>query len=137
MKEYILTKDEIKRYEDNAMNVLGLKQEVLMERAAVAILNYILEQFPNKNRNIIVVCGMGNNGADGIATARLLKEYGYNSFIYLCGDRTRCSDVLKSQLKAASYYNIPVKDNLNDEYDIIIDAIFGFGLNRPIEGEIA
>ena len=80
---------------------------------------------------------MGNNGADGIATARLLKEYGYNSFIYLCGDRARCSDVLKSQLKAASYYNIPVKDNLNDEYDIIIDAIFGFGLNRPIEGEIA
>ena len=46
MKEYILTKDEIKRYEDNAMNVLGLKQEVLMERAAVAVLNYVLEQFP-------------------------------------------------------------------------------------------
>ena len=44
MKEYILTREEIKRYEDNAMNVLGLKQEVLMERAAVAILNYILEQ---------------------------------------------------------------------------------------------
>ena len=106
MKEYILTREEIKRYEDNAMNVLGLKQEVLMERAAVAVLNYVLEQFPNKNRNVIVVCGMGNNGADGIATARLLKEYGYNSFIYLCGDRARCSDVLKSQLKAASYLSL-------------------------------
>ena len=77
MKEYILTREEIKRYEDNAMNVLGLKQEVLMERAAVAILNYILEQFPNKNRNIIVVCGMGNNGADGIVTTWLLKGDGY------------------------------------------------------------
>ena len=137
MKEYILTREEIKRYEDNAMNVLGLKQEVLMERAAVAILNYILEQFPNKNRNIIVVCGMGNNGADGIATARLLKEYGYNSFIYLCGDQTKCSEVYKNQLNIASYYAIPIVDNLNDEYDIIIDAIFGFGLNRPIEGDIA
>ena len=115
MKEYILTREEIKRYEDNAMNVLGLKQEVLMERAAVAILNYILEQFPNKNRNIIVVCGMGNNGADGIATARLLKEYGYNSFIYLCGDQTKCSDVYKNQLNIASYYAIPIVDNINDE----------------------
>ena len=121
MKEYILTREEIKRYEDNAMNVLGLKQEVLMERAAVAILNYILEQFPNKNRNIIVVCGMGNNGADGIATARLLKEYGYNSFIYLCGDQTKCSEVYKNQLNIASYYAIPIVNNLNDEYDIIID----------------
>ena len=99
MKEYILTKDEIKRYEDNAMNVLGLKQEVLMERAAVAVLNYVLEQFPNKNRNVIVVCGMGNNGADGIATARLLKEYGYNSFIYLFDLRYICRNIIYNSVK--------------------------------------
>ena len=56
----------------DAMNSLGLSEDILMEHAAISMLNFIEAKLEG-NSNILIVSGAGNNGADGIALARLLQ----------------------------------------------------------------
>ncbi len=135
MKEYILSKEEMQRYDRNTMELLGMSQEVLMERAASTVVSYIMEQFPNRKRTILVVSGNGKNGGDGIAVGRILKEYGYSVDICIPIDEEEYSLGVAHQIKLAKNYEIEVYKELPcKEYDIILDAIFGIGLNRDIEG---
>lgn len=136
MKEYLLSKKEMMMYDNNAINKMNMPQQVLMERAAVVVVNYVLDNFSSRNKQILVVCGNGNNGADGVATGRILKEYGYNVEILITVDEEDYSDSIKTQIKIAALYEIPILHELsNKEYDIIIDALFGIGLNRTIAGD--
>lgn len=136
MREYLLSKKEMMTYDNNAINRMNMPQQVLIERAAVAVVNYILDNFPSKNKQILVVCGNGNNGSDGVATARILKEYGYSVEIMITVDEDEYSEMIERQMLIAKIYEIPVYHELgNREYDIIVDALFGIGLNRNIAGD--
>ena len=131
---YILSSKQIQGADQFTINTIGIPSMVLMERAALETVR-IMEEENLDLRNVLVVCGSGNNGGDGYAIARLLHIKGYPVSIYFVGDDAKRSEENKRQKRIADYYRIPVKQEIeNVEYSVIIDAIFGTGLKRKIEG---
>ncbi len=110
---------------------------VLMEQASMAVAHEICELF-KKDSRILIACGSGNNGGDGIATGRILYLLGYNVTLFYVSDMSKCSSECKIQSDIVAQYDIPVKHDINkmsDEYDVIVDAVFGVGLSREITGK--
>ena len=90
--------------DERAVTEFGLTEALMMEHAAMWMERIIRERFPH-NSSILIVCGYGNNGADGRILARLLE-----------GD-----------------YSVSMKHNIHLHYDVIVDALLGSGLNRPLD----
>ncbi|SDB09064.1 NAD(P)H-hydrate dehydratase [Eubacterium oxidoreducens] len=114
---------------------------VLMERAALEMYR-VLEEKIRHDDNCCIVCGSGNNGGDGIALARLLHLAGYRVQILFAGNLEHMSIDCKKQMDIAKQYQVPCcfkdktdLDNLLKKQDVIVDAIFGVGLCRRIEGD--
>jgi ADP-dependent NAD(P)H-hydrate dehydratase / NAD(P)H-hydrate epimerase len=125
----------MKSIDDYTVEVLKIPAMVLMERAAYEVAAVIRQQVKKTDR-ILAVCGTGNNGGDGIAAGRILYLQGYHVAILLVGDENKRSEQTKQQLEIARNLNIPIENyNKLHEYNIIIDAIFGVGLSRPVTGE--
>ncbi len=112
----------------------------LMEHAATQIFNLIHQRLQGAQIPIHVFCGIGKNGGDGLVISRLLVEYGYNVHTHIVNfSEKRSKEFLVNydRLKAISKEwpsQIKCEDDfpeLNKE-DLVIDAIFGIGLNRPI-----
>ncbi len=139
--EYLVTAGEMKQYDANTIDVIGIPGMVLMERAALGAFSLIEEKFGTKDRSrtsVLIVAGMGNNGGDGLALARLLVEAGYPVEIDLVGDSRNASEQWKLQKKILEYYSVGTCDTTKSvEYTIIVDALLGVGLSRNIEGVYA
>jgi len=115
----------------------GIPSLVLMERAALAVFNVIRENELDTS-DVCVICGSGNNAADGVALARLFIEEGDNADLYLLGDEDRYSPEMKRQLEIISNYDVYTVGRFDpDEYTLIIDAMFGTGLKREVTGKYA
>ncbi len=135
--KYLLTGKQMQHADRYTIEEIGIPSMVLMERAALKTVE-IIEQEELNLTNVLVVCGSGNNGGDGYAIARLLYLKGHHVSIYFLGDDTKRSEENKQQKKIAEYYSIPVKQEIGEEeYSVIIDAIFGTGLSRNVEGQYA
>ncbi len=135
--KYAVNSREMQAIDEFTINEMKIPQEVLMERAAKEITNVMIKQIKKDDR-ILAVCGTGNNGGDGIAAGRILFLQGYQVAILLVGDETKLSNGCKKQLEIARNLNIPIENyNKLYEYNIVIDAIFGVGLTRPISGDYA
>jgi len=113
----------------------------LMERASKAFVGWFVNHFPDKKQTISVYCGTGNNGGDGLAIARILHGHHYkNISIKITRFSDKASDEFNTNLKKLQN-TIPVieikpKDNLPAEDSaIIIDAMLGSGLNKPLHGD--
>ncbi len=137
-KEYLVSAKEMKQLDENAIVKTGIPSLVLMERASMAIAQTVMEYLGTfSQERILVVAGNGNNGADGICAGRILKEHGYHVDICLLSSRHEYTEELLQQKKIADIYGIPfLKEGEVDfaYYKVVIDAIFGIGLNRDIEG---
>ena len=108
----------------------------LMERASLAFVNAI-ESSINEDQKIAVVCGIGNNGGDGFAITRILQAKGYLAEAILIKTTENLSNDCKTNFnKLSGVTIIETKEDLLDfkKFDIIIDALFGSGLTRKIEG---
>lgn len=105
-----------------------------MERAALCVF-YQMKRRCDKRDRILVICGAGNNGGDGIALARLLFLAGYQVNLYFPVNPAKMTNETKEQNETAKKYGIPITENLG-EYDVIVDALFGIGLSRPLEGAL-
>ena len=109
----------------------------LMERASAAFVEKFLAIFPHE-RPVTIFCGTGNNGGDGLAVGRMLREKRWSIDIFVLGEKG--SSDFEKNLKAAGVYTLLTshKDfpNLGPD-QIAIDGIFGSGLTRPVEGLIA
>ncbi len=120
------------------INVHKVPSLVLMERAAKAIVNHIINSYPEDYR-ICVICGPGNNGGDGVAISRMLNLAKRHSTIILLGDEDKYSSQLKQQIEIAESYNFPIYHGVDksifDESDLFVDAMFGIGLARGLESE--
>lgn len=128
-----------KQMDEYTREKIGIPSLVLMERAALCVAENIMYQYP-KNVHILCVCGAGGNGGDGIAVARILFQKGYATSILFLSKEEKAVEETKRQLLIARHLNIPfvIETELCfSSYDIIVDAIFGIGLNRKIEGKIA
>ena len=135
--KYIVDSDKMKNIDKYTMEVIKVPPLVLMERAAMEVA-YKVKQAINKEDRILVVCGPGNNGADGVAAGRILFLQGYQVAILLLFEREKCSEQMKVQLTIAENLCISIDNSKKTyEYNIIIDALFGIGLSKPIEGRLA
>lgn len=135
--ERILTAAEMSRFDRETIEYVGVPSLVLMERAALAVVD-AMEQAEYDLSDVLVLCGSGNNGGDGFAIARILRERGYHSHIFYHGkpDFSTMTKDTRAQKEICDNYQIPVESDINKctEYvTAVVDALFGIGLNRPLD----
>ena len=140
-KEYLVSSEEMQRYDSNTISEFKVPALILMEQAALSCLQNILD-IPCSNKNVLILAGKGNNGGDAMALARLLMQNSYKVTVCIVSNsfdlEKGFSDSAKIQYEIIKSMEIPVVTKLpDDSYDIIIDGIFGVGLNRPIQGNVA
>lgn len=137
---YIADAVEAKEIDRISIQDIGIPSMVLMEKAAMAMAGCIMAQSSPTVDKVLAVCGTGNNGGDGVAAARILRESGYEVSVLIVGQVEKCSEEMDRQLQIANRMRIPVylAESVTEEklqkYTIIIDAIFGIGLSREITG---
>ena len=132
----ILTPDEMKGADEAAI-CLGLPSLLLMERAALSVMQ-VIEEEELDTSDVCIVCGTGNNGGDGAALARLFAERGKKAdVLFPCGT-ARVSEQMKVQLRLLEYYGVAaVSEYEKGRYTLVIDALFGIGLCREVRGTAA
>jgi hydroxyethylthiazole kinase-like uncharacterized protein yjeF len=114
----------------------------LMERASKAFVGWFMNHFPDKKQSISFYCGTGNNGGDGLAIARILHEHQYKKLhVYIARFSDKASDDFNANLDRLQQTHIPVTE-INkggvlpdDDSPVIIDALLGSGLNKPLTGD--
>jgi len=122
--------DEVTSLDRRCYEEFGLSEDILMEHAADGMADYIRAKFPC-NSKIIVVCGGGNNGADGMVLARLLVgDYDIHAFYV----KELKSEMAKLQQKRAQAVGVKTTIELN-ECDVVVDAVFGTGFNGSLDYE--
>ena len=75
--EYLVTGEEMQCYDANTISHFKVPAFILMEQAAMAAAEEIINLFPSRNKKILILSGKGNNGGDAMAVARLLHQKGY------------------------------------------------------------
>ena len=132
---YLVNSWEMRQYDNNTSEVFKVPSLLLMEQAALAACEEI-EKLADRKEPMLIVCGAGNNGGDGLAMARILLLRGYTVDIVLIGDEKKATEQNKSQQEILKAYKMPVYKEIpsDKEYKLVVDAIFGVGLTRKIEG---
>lgn len=132
--KYLLSGQEMKIWERTMMERFHTPSILLMERAAQAV----VEEVMNGNydlRKVMIVCGTGNNGGDGLAIARLLTVNKICAEVFIVGSMDRMTEESKQQLEMyKAIFGKIVTEPVYDEYTVIIDALFGIGCNREVTG---
>ena len=115
-----------------------ISSDILMERAATKLFEWLHARLRGSKVNITLFCGIGNNGGDGMALARQLQEHGYTIKVYVVNySEKRSKDFLLNLERLKDRKIWPDLINAESDLpeispdDIVIDAIFGIGLNRP------
>ncbi len=133
--EYLVSAEEMRRCDTNTIEKFHLPAAVLMERAALGTVEVIRQKCGQDRKRVLVVAGTGNNGADGIAVGRLLMQEGFQVTFFLAGEKERFSELLKLQIAIVESYGGKICTEYREaEYDIIVDALFGIGLTRALQG---
>ena len=111
----------------------GVAGIALMENAGQAIADAVASRHPAGTR-VAIVAGPGNNGGDGFVAARLLAERGYRVRLLLAGDRARLKGDAALAAQRWSGPCEPATPSALMPAEIVVDALFGAGLDRPVEG---
>lgn len=127
--------NEVGSLDKKCYEKFSLNEELLMEHAALALKKDIKKNIKAFDSSVLIVCGVGNNGADGVTLARLLQNEYKNIHIYIPFE-------LKSQMAILQYKRLKllglncIKDlNKVKKVDCIVDCLFGSGLNKPLNEE--
>ncbi|WP_066218490.1 bifunctional ADP-dependent NAD(P)H-hydrate dehydratase/NAD(P)H-hydrate epimerase [Aliarcobacter cryaerophilus] len=120
--------DEVRSLDKRAIEEFHLTEDILMENASLGLKNYITKKF-KKNSSILIVCGSGNNGADGISLARLLQNK-FEVSLYLINEPK--TEIGKLQLKRAKSINVNFVNQIF-QADVVVDCLFGTGLNKELD----
>lgn len=127
----------------SAIEQLGIPEELLMENAGLAVYHVIRRTCSVSGRSFAVVCGSGNNGGDGFVIARKLFSEGGKVSVFLLGSREKLSGAAKLNADILDGIGIEVREVTDldmlhvslEESDAVIDAVFGTGLTRSVEGK--
>ncbi len=137
----IFSSQQLHEVDAYSINHDMIKSIDLMERAAMACVNWVESVFDNST-SLIIVCGKGNNGGDGLAIARLLFEKKYNLCVFIINhSKNETTDFsanlkrLNSKIKTIEVSNSnEFKNNIEKLNSfVVIDALFGSGLNRALD----
>ena len=143
---YLVTAAEMRELDRLTIEEYGTPGHVLMERAGAGATDALLEAFPHARKiSVLVIAGKGNNGGDGFVIARLLKKQGVKCEVMLAAKKTDVTgDALRNleafaklrgritEITEPSQLEI-VRDKLGRS-GLIVDALFGTGLNAPVRG---
>lgn len=137
-----LTVSQIQELDRWAIEKIGIPSLALMENAGHGVAREIYKKLKHQKKySVVIVCGTGNNGGDGFVAARYLNNWGVKPQVFLVGDITELKKDALVNYRVAKNLRISVKsiDGLNYAFkkslqtaDLVVDAIFGMGLNRPI-----
>ena len=127
---------DLRELERIATEDTGIPGYTLMTRAGNAAFRLLRQSWP-RARNVVVVCGIGNNGGDGFIMARLAHEGGAQVEVLLLGEaallrgdaRRACEAMLKAGVQVSSF----VPERWPDA-DVVVDALIGTGLDREVSG---
>ncbi|MHB8481230.1 MAG: NAD(P)H-hydrate dehydratase [Nitrospiria bacterium] len=142
----VVSAKEMQRLEQLTIQEYGIPALLLMENASQKTFFRLKALFgPLKNKPILIVAGEGNNGGDGLALGRHLFQAGYNPAVYLVSkdlslkNEAKVNHDIFKKIGGRIFYGSDkqdVLDSLIQDSDILVDAIFGTGLNRSVEGRI-
>ncbi len=148
---YLVSAQEMRQMDHLAIEELGIPPAVLMENAGAALAREIRRQYPDVRR-VLVLAGAGNNGGDGFVAARWLANQGLAVTLCFLGKEKRMSEESALHLNVLRRMKEKVElvpavpgsaVGLNEvrhyleQAELVVDALFGVGLNRPIQGEMA
>jgi hydroxyethylthiazole kinase-like uncharacterized protein yjeF len=114
----------------------GVPGATLMENAGRAVAEEVARRYPDQE-TVVVLCGPGNNGGDGFVAARHLEQRGYKVRLGFDGDDARLPADAAAMAKRFTGRRVPLHPNILSGADVVVDALFGAGLARPIEGQVA
>lgn len=135
--ELLLNAEKMKRCDYDTIYNIGIPSMVLMERAALAVADEICQSGCSLD-SVLVICGSGNNGGDGFAVGRILDERGIRVTLAFVGKESSMTEETALQKKICEKCGMKISRNfMEHEYTVIVDAIFGIGLSRNIEGTYA
>jgi ADP-dependent NAD(P)H-hydrate dehydratase / NAD(P)H-hydrate epimerase len=140
----ILTSEQMRNIDRRATERFGVPSIVLMENAASAVVDALFEHYPDSGR-VAIFCGTGANGGDGFAVARHLENRGVVPVVIIVGDRATIAGDSLTNLTICERIGIPIYDLREgddvetvlahaSDADVLVDAIFGTGLNRVPSG---
>jgi len=141
----VLTVDQMREFDRLAIEEFGIPSLVLMENAARSVADAVERHFSGAFA-VFVLCGPGNNGGDGLATARQLNARGYDVRCLVGAPADKLSEDARRQLKICQAAKLEIDlvtpaemaAWVRDEgslWDVAVDALFGSGLNRPLAGD--
>ena len=136
MSDELLTAQEMGRADALAISQ-GVAGLTLMERAGGAVADTACALAPSADAAIAVICGPGNNGGDGFVAARILRERGYRVRLGLLGRRDALKDDAAIMAQRWGEPIEPLETATLANADLVVDALFGAGLARPLEGTAA
>lgn len=133
---------EMRTMDREAVEQFGISEALLMENAGLASCSVISRETGVRGKRFAVFCGTGNNGGDGLVVARKLHSRGGLVKIFILGDPQKYSGAARANYEMAALLALEIKainsaDGLREEIagcDALVDAIFGTGLARPVEG---
>jgi ADP-dependent NAD(P)H-hydrate dehydratase / NAD(P)H-hydrate epimerase len=134
MATSLYTAAQVRDLDQAAIRTLGNPGYTLMQRAADAAFRVLRARWPQVRR-IVVLCGGGNNGGDGYVVARLARQAGFNVQVLALTEPSGQGDAARAHAdwKAAGGTILPAPAVLPDA-DVYVDALFGTGLTRAIDG---
>ncbi|HTG35152.1 MAG TPA: NAD(P)H-hydrate dehydratase [Thermoanaerobaculia bacterium] len=143
----ILTAEAMREVDRAAIEELGIPSMVLMENAAIGVVEAIAEAYGDAE-SAAIFCGPGNNGGDGLAVARHLSVRGWEVRIFLVTNSHELSADAAAQLEICRKIELPILEIATEkelrvaigaaaDCDVVVDALFGTGLARPLEGLFA
>ena len=142
---FLLTRAQARAIDERAASEFGMPTIVLMENASRHVADVVLELVEQvAEPRVVVVCGTGNNGGDGFAAARHLSNAGVRVVCVLVGEGSRGDGDARTNLAIARAMGVLILEGGWDAVvracadirpDVVVDAIFGTGLDREVVGE--
>ncbi len=142
----LVTAADMRRLDALTIERYGTPGHVLMERAGAGATDVLLAQFPHvRRRRVVIVAGKGNNGGDGFVIARLLRKKGVRAEVVLLGKRLDVKGDAARMLASLRRARVPLSEATSasdvaklvaafKDAVLLVDAVFGTGLNAPVQG---
>lgn len=137
----LVTGKQMKEIDRHAIEEIGIPSLVLMERAALAVADAMEAEIKELAKaRVLILCGTGNNGADGAALGRILFLRGISVTVATVGQKERWTREMELQISIDRSLGVPVIEwgqQPDVSFDVAVDALFGVGLDRDVAGVFA